>query len=57
LAGGIPLSISPNLQRYFSMLLAIANKPEELEEGISHTKDSLTRTATQIAYLLWSSNK
>jgi len=57
LAGGIPLSISPDLQRYFSMLLAIGNKPVALEEAISHTKANLTRTATQIANLLCTSNK
>lgn len=52
LAGNIPLKIDKKLQDYFAALLAIGNRPEDLEDAIQHTADNLTRTAKQLGLLL-----
>ncbi|MGN0022029.1 MAG: glycerate kinase [Sphingobacterium hotanense] len=52
LAGKIPLEIDEKLQDYFAALLAIGNRPEDLENAIQHTADNLTRTAKQLGLLL-----
>ena len=52
LAGNIPLQIDKKLQDYFAALLAIGNRPEDLDIAIKHTADNLTRTAKQLGLLL-----
>jgi len=52
LAGSIPLKVSKDLQKYFTMLLAIGNSPNNLKNAIKNTKSNLIRTAKQIGFIL-----
>ncbi|WGQ10590.1 glycerate kinase [Pedobacter gandavensis] len=52
LAGNVPMVVAEELQRYFSMLLSIGNKPESLLEAIDHTYENLVRISKQIGNIL-----
>lgn len=52
LAGVIPLEPSPQLRRYFDVLLAIGSTPQGLPEALQTTRHNLHRTAYMVGNLL-----
>ena len=52
IAGKVPLTTGPQLEKYFDVLLAINNEPFEMEMVIKNTKDNLVRTAKVLGDLL-----
>ncbi|MEP6947939.1 MAG: glycerate kinase [Ginsengibacter sp.] len=52
IAGKVPLTADPQLQKYFDVLLAINNEPFEITKAIKYTKKNLVRTGKVVGNLL-----
>jgi len=52
LAGKVPLAPSPDLKKYFDVLLAIGNGPSDLAAALENTAANLSRTAESIGRLI-----
>jgi glycerate 2-kinase len=52
LAGNIPVKRNAGLQKYFDVLMCIANQPSGLETALANTSANLTRTAAELGNLL-----
>lgn len=52
LAGAIPLVQSAKMNYYFDTLLAIGNRPTDLNTALLHTEQNLIRTAQQLGSIL-----
>jgi glycerate kinase len=52
IAGSIPMKRNANLQKYFDVLMPIANQPSDLAAALVNTSDNLTRTAAELGNLL-----
>ncbi|MGI8635385.1 MAG: glycerate kinase, partial [Segetibacter sp.] len=52
LAGKIPLERNEKLQKYFDVLMAIGNQPNDLQNALANTAANLVRTASELGNLL-----
>lgn len=52
IAGSVPLEKNNNLQKYFDILLPIANAPCDLSTALEYAMDNLMRTSMEIGNLL-----
>ncbi|WP_026768668.1 glycerate kinase [Asinibacterium sp. OR53] len=52
MAGKVPLNTDQKLNRYFDVLLSIANEPSPLTDALKHTHQNLVRLAGQLGNLL-----
>ncbi len=52
LAGSVCLDDVLQLRTYFNMILSITNKPMTLKEALALTEENLSRTATELGYLI-----
>ena len=52
MAGNVPMKRNANLQKYFDVLMPIANQPSDLATALVHTSDNLTRTSAELGNLL-----
>lgn len=53
LAGKVPLIHSPEMKKYFDVLMAIGHQPSDLDSAMKFTVDNLIRTAKAIGNLLY----
>jgi glycerate kinase len=51
-AGKVPLNEDKELRKYFDVLLAIGNQPDELQTAIQHTHNNLVRIGMEIGQML-----
>jgi glycerate kinase len=52
LAGRVPIKQNINLKKYFDVLMAIGNKPSDLDEALASTESNLLRTSRELGNLL-----
>ena len=52
LAGSIPSASSPDLEKYFDVILSINDKALDLSEALKRTGENLTRTAKNVGHSL-----
>jgi len=53
LAGSVPLQPDTELDKYFDVLMAIGNRPVDLQKAFEYTNDNLVRTSKAIGDLLF----